>query len=176
MFYLNIYLLFYLILQSKSHFDSNKSKKRSNRKKNISYNIFFIYIQCLHYVYPFIVSLSKVKKTLFVFIFEIEIEKMYSSYFTVSMLLDALQFHWLDYHVLIIKTFFIQFIPLNPHRWVPHYIKKSLIKIMSQKNQTNAKQETSPSANSNFPLFNRTINLFGVLSKFHSKLYFYPNK
>jgi len=37
LFYLNIYLLFYLILHSKSHFDSNKSKKRSNRKKNISY-------------------------------------------------------------------------------------------------------------------------------------------
>ena len=33
LFYLNIYILFYLILYSKSHFDSNKSKKRSNRKK-----------------------------------------------------------------------------------------------------------------------------------------------
>jgi len=33
LFYLNIYLLFYLILYSKSHFDSNKSKKRSHRKK-----------------------------------------------------------------------------------------------------------------------------------------------
>ena len=37
LFYLNIYLLFYLILYSKSHFDSNKSKKRSNRKKRTSY-------------------------------------------------------------------------------------------------------------------------------------------
>jgi len=34
LFYLNIYILFYLILYSKSHFDSNKSKKRSNRKKS----------------------------------------------------------------------------------------------------------------------------------------------
>ena len=32
LFYLNIYILFYLILYSKSHFDSNKCKKRSNRK------------------------------------------------------------------------------------------------------------------------------------------------
>jgi hypothetical protein len=35
LFYLNIYILFYLILYSKSLFDSNKSKKRSNRKKNL---------------------------------------------------------------------------------------------------------------------------------------------
>ena len=40
LFYLNIYILFYLILYSKSHFDSNKSKKRSNRKKNMPYNDF----------------------------------------------------------------------------------------------------------------------------------------
>ena len=39
LFYLNIYILFYLILYSKSHFVSNKSKKRSNRKKNMPYNI-----------------------------------------------------------------------------------------------------------------------------------------
>ena len=37
LFYLNIYILFYLILYSKSHFDSNKSKKRSNRKKTTPY-------------------------------------------------------------------------------------------------------------------------------------------
>jgi hypothetical protein len=37
LFYLYIYILFYLILYSKSHFDSNKSKKRSNRKKNTPY-------------------------------------------------------------------------------------------------------------------------------------------
>jgi hypothetical protein len=37
LFYLNIYILFYLILYSKSHFDSNKCKKRSNRKKRTSY-------------------------------------------------------------------------------------------------------------------------------------------
>jgi len=35
LFYHNIYILFYLILYSKSHFDSNKSKKRSIRKKNM---------------------------------------------------------------------------------------------------------------------------------------------
>ncbi len=33
LFYLNIYILFYFILYSKIHFDSNKCKKRSNRKK-----------------------------------------------------------------------------------------------------------------------------------------------
>jgi len=37
LFYLNIYVLFYLILYSKSHFDLNKSKKRSNRKKITPY-------------------------------------------------------------------------------------------------------------------------------------------
>jgi len=37
LFYLNIYILFYLILYSKSHFDSNKFKKRSNRKKIAPY-------------------------------------------------------------------------------------------------------------------------------------------
>ena len=37
LFYLNMYLLFYLILYSKSHFDSNKFKKRSNRKKITPY-------------------------------------------------------------------------------------------------------------------------------------------
>jgi hypothetical protein len=34
LFYLNIYILHYLVSYSKRHFDSNKSKKRSNRKKN----------------------------------------------------------------------------------------------------------------------------------------------
>ncbi len=48
-FYLNIYILFYLILYSKSHFDSNKSKKRSNRKKNMPY-IFFV---TLHFTFCF---------------------------------------------------------------------------------------------------------------------------
>ena len=38
LFYLNIFILFYLILYSKSHFYSNKSKKRSNRKKITSYD------------------------------------------------------------------------------------------------------------------------------------------
>ena len=37
LFYQNIYILFYLILYSKSRFDSNKCKKRSNRKKNMPY-------------------------------------------------------------------------------------------------------------------------------------------
>jgi hypothetical protein len=37
LFHLNIYILFYLILYSKSHFDSNKCKKRSNRKKSTPY-------------------------------------------------------------------------------------------------------------------------------------------
>jgi len=37
LFYLNIYIQFYLILYSKSRFDSNKSKKRSYRKKNTPY-------------------------------------------------------------------------------------------------------------------------------------------
>jgi len=32
-----IYILFHLIINSKSHFDSNKSKKWSIRKKNLSY-------------------------------------------------------------------------------------------------------------------------------------------
>ncbi len=37
-----IYILFYLILYSKSHFDSNKCKKRSNRKKSTPINELFI--------------------------------------------------------------------------------------------------------------------------------------
>ncbi len=41
LFHLNIYILFYLILYSKSHFDSNKSKKRSNRKKITPYVYIF---------------------------------------------------------------------------------------------------------------------------------------
>jgi hypothetical protein len=40
LFYHNIYILFYLILYSKSHFDSNKCKKRSNRKKNTPYRYY----------------------------------------------------------------------------------------------------------------------------------------
>jgi hypothetical protein len=43
LFYLNIYILFYLILYSKSHFYSNKSKKRSNRKKTTPYTFLLDY-------------------------------------------------------------------------------------------------------------------------------------
>jgi hypothetical protein len=41
LFYHNIYILFYLFLYSNSHFDSNKSKKSSNRKKNTPYFVYF---------------------------------------------------------------------------------------------------------------------------------------
>jgi len=37
LFYQNMYLLFHHIFYSQSHFDSKKSKKRSNRKKNTPY-------------------------------------------------------------------------------------------------------------------------------------------
>ena len=36
LFYQNTYILFHLILYSWSHFDSNKSKKGSNRKKKLA--------------------------------------------------------------------------------------------------------------------------------------------
>jgi len=52
LFYLNIYILFYLILYSKRYFDSNKSKKRSNRKKITPYNkLLFWWFQNIFYCY-----------------------------------------------------------------------------------------------------------------------------
>ncbi len=45
LFYHNLYILFNLILYSKSHFDSNKCKKRSNRKKHAIYYFISYYIR-----------------------------------------------------------------------------------------------------------------------------------
>jgi len=48
-FYLNIYILFYLILYSKSHFDSNKPKKKSNRNKSTPfYNNGLFFRHCIY--------------------------------------------------------------------------------------------------------------------------------
>jgi len=46
LFYQNIYSLFHLVLYSQSHFDSNKPKKRSNRKKT-----YFVYYFAHHISY-----------------------------------------------------------------------------------------------------------------------------